>query len=413
MFPSVDRVGRYFPLTVFATLPREAVGLVVADRCAQWFERVEDLVLAQLEDDSRDADQFEAALAETALLLSAAFDADASVPPGVVYPDVGTISTDCLHFALGDRVDPAPVALAWLDQLIARSVHAPVYWWTSGSEVIRPSWLVSRGLPEPAAFAAMLSGDWFDWPWQSQDNALPLLASGPAALHFESAGKTHPGKVRKENQDAFAARPECGLWAVADGMGGHAEGHIASQMVRDALAALEPQASLARSVEAVGAALSEVNGYLYSLSLRPVNPVVSGTTVVVLLLGGAKGVCLWAGDSRLYRLRNGSLEQLTDDHSETGEDESDATAGSNVITRAVGGHARLELDHAGFDVQLGDRFLLCSDGLYREISAEGLRQILETGDAISTVGELINQTLLGEAADNVTAVIVDVQPEVA
>ncbi len=258
MFPSVDRVGRYFPLTVFATLPREAVGLVVADRCAQWFERVEDLVLAQLEDDSRDADQFEAALAETALLLSAAFDADASVPPGVVYPDVGTISTDCLHFALGDRVDPAPVALAWLDQLIARSVHAPVYWWTSGSEVIRPSWLVSRGLPEPAAFAAMLSGDWFDWPWQSQDNALPLLASGPAALHFESAGKTHPGKVRKENQDAFAARPECGLWVVADGMGGHAEGHIASQMVRDALAALEPQASLARSVEAVGAALSEV-----------------------------------------------------------------------------------------------------------------------------------------------------------
>jgi protein phosphatase len=196
-------------------------------------------------------------------------------------------------------------------------------------------------------------------------------------------------------------------------MGGHAEGHIASQMVRDALAALEPEASLARGVDAVGAALSRVNDYLYSLSLRPVKPVVSGTTVVVLLVSGAKGVCLWAGDSRLYRLRSGSLEQLTDDHAEAAAEDTDSGAGSNVITRAVGGHARLELDHASFDVRPGDRFLLCSDGLYRELSAGDLREILESGDAISTVDELTNRTLLGEAADNVTAVIVDAQPEVA
>jgi serine/threonine protein phosphatase PrpC len=82
----------------------------------------------------------------------------------------------------------------------------------------------------------------------------------------------------------------------------------------------------------------------------------------------------------------------------------------NVITRAIGGRDGLELEQLGFDVRLGDRLLLCSDGLYRELSLEQIGGLLRSGDAISTVETLIRQVLRGEAADNVTVVVVDAQP---
>jgi serine/threonine protein phosphatase PrpC len=184
-------------------------------------------------------------------------------------------------------------------------------------------------------------------------------------------------------------------------------------MVRDALARIGPQASLASGVSAVKAALAGVNDYLHSMSLRRVNPVVSGTTVVVLLTQGATGICLWAGDSRLYRLREDTLEQISVDHSEeeegTGDDGMPRRA--NVITRAVGGRDDLELDQLSFDIRLGDRMLLCSDGLYRELSQEQIAELLRRGDAISAVETLKTHVLRGEAADNVTVVVIDAQPD--
>ncbi len=412
VFPSVDRVGRYFPLTVFATLPDDAVGLVVADQCAAWFERVEDLVLAQLEDESRDVDDFEGSLAATGAKLMIGLADVARSPWSTGFPDVRGRALTCLHVPLGDRPDIGPAALAWLDQLLVGSTSAPVYWWSSGSNAVRPCWLVTAGLPEPLAFGSMLTGDWQDWPWSSCEVGSPVSIGSAPPLHMESAGSTHPGKIRSENQDAYTCRPECGLWAVADGMGGHAEGHVASQMVRDALTAIEPQASLAALVEAVRFALAQVNDYLHSLTMRRINPVVSGTTVVVMLARGTKGVCLWAGDSRLYRYRNNLLAQLSVDHSEAvaAEKSGVAPSNSNVITMAIGGRESLDFEQMSFDVQLGDRFLLCSDGLYREISPTQLDDLLQAGDAISTVAALIENTLLGEAADNVTVVVVDAQP---
>jgi serine/threonine protein phosphatase PrpC len=259
----------------------------------------------------------------------------------------------------------------------------------------------------------MLTGNWQDWPWASCELASAGATSSAERLHMESAGSTHPGKVRSENQDAYVALPEWGLWAVADGMGGHEAGHVASQMVRDALAGIGPQASLASGVSAVKAALAGVNDYLHSMSLRRVNPVVSGTTVVVLLTQGATGICLWAGDSRLYRLREDTLEQISVDHSEeeegTGDDGMPRRA--NVITRAVGGRDDLELDQLSFDIRLGDRMLLCSDGLYRELSQEQIAELLRSGDAISAVETLKTHVLRGEAADNVTVVVIDAQPD--
>jgi serine/threonine protein phosphatase PrpC len=258
----------------------------------------------------------------------------------------------------------------------------------------------------------MLTGEWHDWPWSSCELSAALTTPPAALLHLESAGSTHPGKVRSENQDAYVAQPESGLWVVADGMGGHSEGQVASRMVCDALAGVGPQPSLAAAVRAVLDALVHVNGYLYSMSRREVRPVVSGTTVVALLIRGARAACLWAGDSRLYRLRDDVLEQLSTDHSE--EVEGPATAGmtprSNVITRAIGGCDELEVEQCGFDVRVGDRLLLCSDGLYREMSAERIAELIRSGDAISAVETLMQHVLRAEAADNVTVVVIDVQP---
>jgi type VI secretion system protein ImpM len=414
MFPSVDRVGRYFPFTVFATLPADTVGLIVADRCAGWFERVEDLVLAQLEEENRDVEDFEKALSATGPILESALAAVSRSAWRTGFPDANGASPDHLHLPLGEQLDVGPTALTWLDQSLVRANSAPVYWWTGGSNVVSPCWLVTRGLPDPLAFSSMLAGDWHEWPWTSFE-ARAAEAAPTSPLHMESAGSTHPGKLRDENQDAFVSRPEDGLWAVADGMGGHAEGQVASQMVRDALTAVGPRSSLAESIKAVRDALDGVNEYLHSMSLRRVNPVVSGTTVVAMLVRGTRGVCLWAGDSRLYRLRDAALEQLTADHSEA-EEAAEASAQPprpNVITRAIGGRDGLELDQLSFDVRLGDRFLLCSDGLYRDLPPAGIGQLLQHGDATTTAETLIEHALHGEAADNITVVVVDAQPSTA
>ena len=411
LFPSVDRVGRYFPFTVFARLPEHSSGLVVADRCAPWFDRIEDLVLAQLDDEGHTVDEIDGVLGATAEHLAAILHAVPTHLASMQFEDIGSRLTGCQQLPLGERVDIGPTALAWLGQLIGRSVPGAVYWWSSGSATVRPSWLITRQLPEPRAFASMLSGAWGDWPWQQGD----ALASEPflnaVPVRFKSAGTTHPGRVRTENQDAYSSRPEIGLWAVADGMGGHSSGQLASTATADALAGIEPRATFPDFVRAVRDALGEVNRYLFSLSQRAVSPTVIGTTVVVLVVRDGTGVCLWAGDSRLYRLRDGVLEQLTSDHSESAEPDADPLLGSsNVITRALGGHEDIDLDQRSFEVRPRDRFLLCSDGLYRELSADTLQSQLGAGDPAAVVTALLERTLRGAASDNVTAVVVEATP---
>jgi len=413
LFPSVDRVGRHFPFTVFARLPRRCVGLVVADRCAVWFERVEDLVLAHLEDDSRTVDALDEAIGATAERLAAAIDTlPENLAPGGLH-DLGAISDGCVHLSLGNRVDVTPTALFWLEKSISHAMPDAVFWWSSGSASVQPSWLITRGLPEPRAFSAMLSGGWDEWPWQS--NAPPpsfvptpngMLPETPA-LHIESAGSTHPGRVRDENQDAYVARPEVGLWAVADGMGGHSAGQLASRTTVDALASVEPKAMFPEFVRVVRETLEGVNTHLYSLSQRAVNPTVIGTTLVTLMVREGTGVCLWAGDSRLYRLRGGKLEQLTVDHSEAVELAANAeTAPTNVITRALGGHQEIDIAQLSFDVRDDDRFLLCSDGLHGELAPEAIAELMSGEGAADTSEALITRVLQGKAADNVTVVVV-------
>jgi type VI secretion system protein ImpM len=413
LFPSVDRVGRHFPFTVFARLPRRCVGLVVADRCAAWFERVEDLVLAHLDDETRTVDALDEAIGATADRLAAAIDTlPENMTPGGLH-DPGSISEGCLHLPLGDRLDVTPTALMWLEKSISHAMSDAVFWWSSGSTSVRPSWLITRGLPEPRAFSAMLSGAWDEWPWQSRAPAArgvpppPEMLPATPPMQIESAGSTHPGRVRDENQDAYVARPEVGLWAVADGMGGHSAGQLASRTTVDALASVEQKAMFPEFVRVIRETLEGVNAHLYSLSQRAVNPTVIGTTLVALMVREGTGVCLWAGDSRLYRLRRGELEQLTIDHSEAVELTANAeTAPTNVITRALGGQPEIDIAQLSFDVRDDDRFLLCSDGLHGELSPEAIAELMSGQGAAGISEALIARVLQGKAADNVTVVVV-------
>jgi len=231
--------------------------------------------------------------------------------------------------------------------------------------------------------------------------------------NWRSIEQTHRGKRRKNNEDAVLSRPDVGLWAVADGMGGHQAGDVASQAITNALAGVRMTGPLAEDVDAIEDALLEVNDKLRLHARTQCQGGTVGSTVVTLVVEQDKGVVLWAGDSRLYRLRNGRLEQVTRDHNPVSDlldsgavTEADAVgADTNIITRAVGGQAQLNLDVAVFDIAEQDTYLLCSDGLYRELADSDLLEEL-AGEALQNVAEkLLERCLLGAARDNVSFVV--------
>lgn len=235
-------------------------------------------------------------------------------------------------------------------------------------------------------------------------------------MQLDCATRTHVGLRRKLNEDAVLADPSRALFAVADGMGGHEAGEVASRQVVEALAALPElrsvEASLAASVEA----LQAVNRQLRIMAAGGPEPRVIGTTVVGLTLQGERFGCFWSGDSRAYRLRVGGLARLTRDHSLVQElvDAGMLSArdaphhpSANVVTRAVGADESLEVDTITGDVHSGDRFLLASDGLTRHVDDAELELALAGGSAARCADQLLELVLARGAYDNVSLVIVD------
>jgi protein phosphatase/serine/threonine-protein phosphatase Stp1 len=227
-----------------------------------------------------------------------------------------------------------------------------------------------------------------------------------------SRALTHCGTVRTRNEDTFVDRADIGLWAVADGAGGHGSGDVASAAVAATLADLPCGLSAAELLAQVRLRIGAVHAELQRVAAQAEDKHIIATTAVVLLARGEHCACLWAGDSRAYLLRDGSLSRLTHDHSvvqelvdagllarEAAEDHPQA----NVITRAIGADGPLELDKVSARIGQGDVLLLCSDGLFKALPESEIESRLSSGEEPQ---QLIDAALAAGARDNVTAIVV-------
>lgn len=233
------------------------------------------------------------------------------------------------------------------------------------------------------------------------------------SFQWSSSACTHVGKVRSHNEDAFLELPEHCLWVVADGMGGHAVGDVASRMITDALRETSPPTSLEQQIDEISQSLQSVNHRLREEAAKRRESVI-GSTVAVLIAYEGRCACLWAGDSRLYLSRDGKLSQLSRDHNQVEEliaqglidrDQAKNYPGGSAITRAVGASTKLELEIAIRNVEDGDIYLLCSDGLTNEVSDNEIATELARGNPKRICKNLMNYALQRSARDNITIVI--------
>jgi len=406
--PSVDRVGRYFPLTIVAELPAET-GLPRITAATQFFTAAERLVIETLEAEYVDFEVFDQRVTHLADHLALVGVA----PPVVLDRSAASVlegdSVGYWQLPIGSAEDLGSAFEQLLFQRLSAAYSPLTLWWSDGSSVVEPSWLVVRGLPHPDTFVALLDGSWAQHRWRPvaarvERPAAGTLLAEDRQLSFRSAAASDVGRVRQINQDAFIERTEVGLWAVADGLGGHSDGEHASRMVCDALADFTPS-SFEETIEAVRVRLQEVNDHLLLAATRSLLGERSGSTVVALIARGSKCAILWAGDSRVYRWRKGRFEQLTQDHSPASLP--GGPTASNAVTRAVGAQSALDLDLCCEQVRPGDRFLLCSDGLTRTVPEPQIKELVENPDIRSSVTELVSTTLAAGAPDNVTALLVE------
>lgn len=234
-------------------------------------------------------------------------------------------------------------------------------------------------------------------------------------IHWRSEQGLHVGMVREINEDSILALPEQQLWAVADGMGGYEAGNVASDMVVKSLEGLEKPNNLNEWVNAIEDRLIDVNHRILEYADIMLEGRTLGSTVITLSIQGTIGVCLWAGDSRLYRYRHKQFAQLSRDHSQVAEqiqqgylteEEAENHPDSNVITRAIGADPFIYIDINVFRVQLGDLFLLCSDGLYNMVPKDEIIEAIDGNPIDQAVEILLQKALDNGADDNISVVLV-------
>lgn len=249
-----------------------------------------------------------------------------------------------------------------------------------------------------------------------RQDARRQIESSPESNGWTSYSLSHVGKVRQRNADAYLDRPDLGLWAVADGMGKHAAGDLASECIVAALDEITPQETLDAFVHTVEASLRTVNRALSATGAA--RHAAIGSTVVALLAHGRYCAYLWAGDSRAYLYRDGTLTQLTTDHTMAElcvkqglltPEEAPTNPAAKILTDAVGVSEELCTEGDLLVMQPGDRFLLCSDGLHKHVLHEELASVLGQGSTSNVARTLVDETLSRGATDNVTVVVVDIQ----
>ncbi len=232
---------------------------------------------------------------------------------------------------------------------------------------------------------------------------------------IEATGRSHEGRVRTNNEDAFCDRTADGLWVVADGMGGHEFGERASAAIVEELGRTRLSYDLQDACEEVSQAVHRANAMIWEEAQAGGTQM--GSTVVILVIRGSRFAVLWVGDSRAYLMRGGTLYQLSRDHTQVQEmldrgllTEAEALDHpmGHVLARAVGVREQLEIEAIIDEVIAGDIFLLCSDGLSGYVSDEEITTVLrESRDSdAEAVDRLIAKTLEHGAPDNVTTIVV-------
>ncbi|MDX2051736.1 MAG: Stp1/IreP family PP2C-type Ser/Thr phosphatase [Polyangiaceae bacterium] len=256
------------------------------------------------------------------------------------------------------------------------------------------------------------------------------------ALELKFAALTDVGKVREHNEDNYLVDKKLGLFIVCDGMGGHAAGEVASaiavrtfheevkrevELIEDFLAEKKGGARVSKRdlLNMLEFAVNRASGKVHSEAQRDAKKRGMGTTLVAILIVGSQAFIIYVGDSRLYQLREGQLQQLTEDHNVYNElikrkkmprEQVEKLAQKNAITRAVGVYEHVEPETIVVDLLPGDRFLLCSDGLsgYFEENVEGLGQLLMQPSEEQAVKQMIAAANERGGKDNITACIITV-----
>jgi protein phosphatase len=236
----------------------------------------------------------------------------------------------------------------------------------------------------------------------------------------DSAGRTDAGRVRRRNEDSFVLDPP--LFAVADGMGGAQAGEVASRLAAAAFREYH-DADRMEPAERVEAIIQEANRRIYERARTDSEASGMGTTVTAAILTNGRVSIGHVGDSRAYRIRNGELEQLTEDHSLVADlmrsgrltpEEADAHPQRSVITRALGTDAEVDVDTVTVDVEPGDLFLLCSDGLTTMVPEEDILRIAQEADDLNEAARtLVRAANSGGGEDNITVVLFKVEGDEA
>lgn len=234
-------------------------------------------------------------------------------------------------------------------------------------------------------------------------------------LSLRYTARSDVGLVREGNEDSGYAGPS--LLAVADGMGGHAAGEVASSVAVSTLATLEDDAVSTELLDALATAVEQANEAISDMVERHPQLDGMGTTLTALLWSGSRLGLVHVGDSRAYLLRDGAITQITHDHTfvQQLQDEGRITAAEaavhpqrSLLLRALDGRSNPEPDLSVREAHLGDRYLLCSDGLSGVLSDAEIAELLANPDLEATADALVQGALRGGAPDNVTCIVADV-----
>ena len=266
-------------------------------------------------------------------------------------------------------------------------------------------WLPSfRPKPRPAVAA----------PKPAPPPAAPVVAAPvTGGFRIESYSRTHEGCVRTHNEDSYVARDDGGLWAVADGMGGHEGGEWASGRIVRELGRIELSLGYDDTCEEAAQAVTTANRQILAEGKERGKSM--GSTLVMLVIEGSRYAVLWAGDRRAYLMRGGRLERLSRDHTQVQEmvtrglmtaEQAQGHPMGHVLSRAIGVQKEVEIERVEGEVQPGDIFLLCSDGLHGVVGEEAIGARFARAAPDQALDELIELTLERGAPDNVTGIAI-------